>query len=60
MEAKKLNADKNETLREIHAEQREIEDQLNDYRQVEAKYKKNNRAGAKITKNYLAELEEES
>ena len=59
-EAKKLNDTKNAALREIQAEQRTIEDSLNDYRQIEAKYKDSNSAGAKIAKSALAELEKES
>ena len=46
-EAKKLINDKNEALQKIHSEQKEIQDEMNDFRQIVAKKKNNNSAGAK-------------
>lgn len=60
IEAKNLNNDKEKALQKIITELRTIQDQINDFKQMEAKYKDSNTSGAKITMIALAEFEQES
>jgi hypothetical protein len=59
-EAEKVNQDREEALQMIRAEQQTIYDQMDEYRQMEVRYRVSHPAGAKIAKVALAELEQET
>ena len=60
VEIKKLSDDRDKALKKIRVEQEEIQDPIDDYRNLESKYRDRNPVEANRARIALAQLEEES